>query len=120
MAKCSGLNLSVLAKYEQGKILDLNPWILEKIAKSLKISPIELLPLNDQNKIKNLYDYFCPVSTPGKKIKNLRLRHRLQQKDLAKMLDVNRETIRRYEKDQSKPDKNIISKIENILHIKFQ
>ncbi len=63
LAKNSGLALSILSRYEQGKILDLNPWILEKIANPLNVEPLELLPKNNQAEFKDLYDYFCRRDT---------------------------------------------------------
>lgn len=63
LAKNSGSALSILSRYEQGKILDFNPWILEKIANPLNVEPLELLPKNNQAEFKDLYDYFCRRDT---------------------------------------------------------
>ena len=48
LAESAGIGTTILARYEQGKILDLTPWILQKIAKSLKIDPAELIPVPRQ------------------------------------------------------------------------
>lgn len=39
-------------------------------------------------------------------LKNLRLRKAMRQRELARILAVSRETIRRYEADQSRPAKD--------------
>jgi transcriptional regulator with XRE-family HTH domain len=108
---------SVLNRYERNEIDKLDPWTLEKIAKALGIDPIELLV--SETDVKDIFDYFCPPITLGAKIRNLRLKKHLQQKDLAKMLGIHKVSLCRYEKDQSKPDKQIILKIEQILNTKF-
>ena len=63
----------------------------------------------------NVFDYFIPPNTLGGKIKNLRLKVNIRQKQLARLLGVSRETIRRYENDLSKPDKRSMQKIERFL-----
>ena len=108
---------SVLNRYERNEIDKLDPWTLEKIAKALEIDPIELLV--SETDVKDIFDYFCPPTTLGAKIRNLRLKKHLQQKDLAKMLGIHKVSLCRYEKDQCKPDKQIILKLEQILNTKF-
>ena len=111
-AEHSDLAVSVLARYEQGKILDLNPWILQKVAKSLKIDPIELLPVPVQSNNKDFLNYFCPSDTWGGRLRKMRLSRNLQQKDLANMLGLHKVSICRYEKDRSKPSKIITENID--------
>ena len=115
LAKESGITLSVLARYEQGNILDINPWILEKIAVSLKVAPLDILPPQIKPRNGDYWGYFSPAGTLGGRIRQYRLSRHIQQKELARMLHVDRESIRRYEKGLSKPDKNILIKLEEIL-----
>ena len=44
LAKAAGISVTSLAHYELGKIIDINPNTLQKIAKVLKIDPGELMP----------------------------------------------------------------------------
>ena len=115
LAKSAGIGTTILARYEQGKVLDLTPWILQKIAKSLKIDPIELLPGPEQAKSKDFLDYFCPSDTWGSRLRKLRLCRNLQQKDLAKMIGVSKAAVCRYEKGRLKPSKTITENIDKIL-----
>ncbi|MEW6556079.1 MAG: helix-turn-helix transcriptional regulator [Elusimicrobiota bacterium] len=115
LAKSTGLATSIIGRYEQGRILDLNPFVLEKIATTLKVTPLELLPPAARVGIKDSYDYFCRSDTRGSKIKKLRLKHHLQQKDLARMLGIHKVSLCRYEKNHSKPDSIIIQKLKEIF-----
>jgi len=94
-------------------------WILQRIAKSLKIDPAELLPGPEQANNKDFFDYFCPADTWGSNLRKLRLSRNLQQKDLAKMLGVTKAAICRYEKDRCKPNKQVMLKLERILDTKL-
>ena len=104
-----------MARYEQGKVLDLTPWILQKIAIALKIDPTELLPGMEQAKNTDFLDYFCPSDTWGSKVRKMRLKRNLQQKDLAKMIGISKVSVCRYEKDRVNPSKKIAEKIDKIL-----
>ena len=115
LAKSTGIGTTILARYEQGKILDLTPWILQKIAVSLKIDPAELLPEPEQANKKDFLDYFCPGDTWGSRLRKLRLSRNIQQKDLAEMIGISKVSVCRYEKDRSKPSKIITEKIDKIL-----
>ena len=115
LAERSGLAVTVLARYEQGKILDINPWMLQKLAKFLKTDPAELLPGSEQANNKDFLDYFCQPDTYGGRLRKMRLNRNLQQKDLAKMLGLHEVSVCRYEKDRSKPSKIITEKIDKIL-----
>jgi ribosome-binding protein aMBF1 (putative translation factor) len=85
----------------------------------LKIDPIDLLPRPNQPRDRDFLDYFCPSDTWGGRLRKLRLKRNLQQKDLAGMLGLTKAAICRYEKDRSKPNKQIVSKIEEILKSDF-
>jgi transcriptional regulator with XRE-family HTH domain len=115
LAKSISIGTTVLARYEQGKVLDLTPWVLQKIAKTLKIDPAELLPGPEQANNKDFLDYFCPTNTWSSRLKKLRLSRNLQQKDLARMLGIHKVSLCRYEKDLIKPNKIMKKRIEDML-----
>ena len=115
LAESAGIGTTVLARYEQGKVIDLTPWVLQKIAKALKIDPAELLTGSGQANNKDFLDYFCPSDTYGSRLRKLRLGRNLQQKELAEMIGISKVSICRYEKERSKPIKRIMLKLENIL-----
>ena len=118
LAERSGLAVSVLARYEQGKILDLNPWILQKVARALKIDPVKLLPAAPkQAKNRDFLSYFYPMDTYGSRLRKLRLNRNLQQKDLAKTIGVTKAAICRYEKDLLNPSTRIISRINEVFKL---
>ena len=67
LALSTGLStLTIIGRYEQGRILDLNPFVLEKIATTLNVTPLELLPPAVRVGLKDSYDYFCRSDTRGR------------------------------------------------------
>ena len=89
------------------------------MARTLQIKELDLFPEVPED-AKDAIDIICPPASTGSKIKNLRLRKRLQQKDLAKMLGIHKVSLCRYEKDRCKPDKNIILKLKRVLKTVFK
>ena len=55
--------------------------------------------------------------TLGERIKEARLRKRLTQKQLAKLLNVTDATVNRYEKNVRKPDAEMLKRIAEILGV---
>lgn len=119
LAQHSCLSVSIIGRYEQDRVSNPDPLVIQKIAKVLSIDPSKLVGSNGTGESEDFYDYFCPNNTFGSKLKKARLKQGIQQKDLAKMLGVNKVSVCRYEKDQSKPDKEIISKLSKILKFLF-
>jgi transcriptional regulator with XRE-family HTH domain len=117
LAKYSGIATSVIARYEQDRILDINPEILQKIAEILQVDPVLLLPTRIQPESGQFAEFFSPYVSSGSKIRQFRIDRGIQQKDLAEALGVSRETIRRYEKNHSKPTKKIIAKLEEYMRL---
>ena len=115
LAESAGIGTSVLARYEQGRIIDLTPQVLQKIASILNIEPLELLPVPNHPNSRKFLDYFCPSDSQGSRIRKLRLSRNLQQDELAKMLGIHKVSVCRYEKDRSKPSKIITENIDKIL-----
>lgn len=91
LAKAAGIAVSVLARYEQDKILDMHPLILSKIAETLQVDPVLLLPTPIQPERGELPKFFSPGISEGSKIKQFRIGRNIQQKELAEMLGVSRE-----------------------------
>ena len=118
LAEIAGISVNTLAKYERNEIKSLNPCILQKIAKALEINPVKLLP--SDAKVENFYDYIIPGLTLGSRIKNYRLRKGLSQKKFARMLNLSRETIRRYEKDLYAPDQETFREIAKVLGVSMR
>jgi len=111
LAKKSGVAVSIIAKYEDNKISKLNIWILEKLAPQLGIRIADLM-LYHGSRIKDIYNYVCPLTTLGQKIRNFRIRHHIQQNNLAKMLGIHKVTLCRYERNVVRAPKKIISRIK--------
>lgn len=55
--------------------------------------------------------------TLGERIKEARLRKKLTQKQLAKLLNVTDATVNRYEKNVRKPDAEMLKRIAEILGV---
>ena len=113
-----GISINTLARYERNEIRALNPQILQKIARALGINSVKLLPPDAE--VKNFYDHIIPRLTLGSRIKNYRMRKGLSQKKLARMLNLSRETIRRYERSISTPDKETLRKIAKVLGVSIK
>jgi transcriptional regulator with XRE-family HTH domain len=115
--------VSLIAKYEQNKIKKPSPYLLQELARALKTDTNKLIHIQDfqaiSNKqdIKDIFDHLVPPKDFGSKLKNLRLKHKINQKELALKLGLNRESIRRYEKNITTPNQEIQAKIAKILKI---
>lgn len=81
----------------------IQPWILGRILTLLKGRFKEAFP----DARGDIYDYLIPPKTFADWLRNLRLRHGLQQTELAKTLGVNRYTINRYEMNRSNPSQEV-------------
>lgn len=53
----------------------------------------------------------------GSRIKELRISKGISQKDMAKMLEINRSTYSNYENDIREPNREVIEKIAEVLEI---
>ncbi len=116
-----GHPVDLISRYERNKVKKPNPQILLKLAKALKVSPDKLIsiqcfqPILKETEIDKLLEFLTSSVDFGSKLKDLRLRANIGQKALAKNIDLNRESIRRYEKNITKPSKQILSRIIAIL-----
>lgn len=117
LAGTAGIATSALARYEQDKILDIHPIILNRIAEVLKVDPVLLLPPRIQPESGEFAEFFSPGISEGSKIRQFRIDRNMRQKELAQLLGVSRESIRRYEKDHSKPTKKVMAKLEEIMKL---
>ncbi|MEK6564202.1 MAG: helix-turn-helix transcriptional regulator [Candidatus Omnitrophota bacterium] len=112
---------SLISRYEQDKIRKPNTKVLLDIAKSLKVSPDKLIsiqqfqPIGNKAEIDKLYAFLKTPHNFGKKLRDLRLRANIEQKALALEVGINRESIRRYERNITRPSKAILAKIIEAL-----
>lgn len=112
---------SLISRYEQNKVKKPNPQVLLDLAKALKVSPEKLAsiqdfqPILDEAEFDKLPEYFASAKDFGSKLRDLRLSVNIGQKALAKKLCINRESIRRYERNITRPSKEILSSIVDIL-----
>jgi transcriptional regulator with XRE-family HTH domain len=116
LSKLSKVNLSNLVAYEKDRLKNLDPFIIQKIARVLQINETKLFP-NAPDDAKDAIDVLCPPVTIGSRIKNFRLRKHIQQKDLAKLLGIHKVSLCRYEKDVTCPDVKMQIRIEEVLKI---
>lgn len=122
LATTIGHPAQLIAKYERNEIKQPNPHILQKLASALKVKPNKLISIQDfesisnKSRLQDIYDYFIPPKDFGSKLKNLRLRRNIGQKELAEQLGLNRESIRRYEKNITRPNTNILTKLAETLN----
>lgn len=114
LANNAGMSRSKIEIYEQDKLINPNPLVIQKLAKILNIEPCQLIPTKSTTQ--DFYDYISPPVTLGSRIRNLRLRKGMLQKTLAQLLGVSNVTICRYEKDCSKPTPKISRRVARVLH----
>ncbi len=116
-----GYPVGLISKYERNKVKKPNPQVLLEFAKALKVSPDRLIsiqcfqPISKETEIDKLLEFITSSVDFGPKLKDLRLRATIGQKALAKRIGINRESIRRYEKNITKPKKEILSRIIAVL-----
>jgi len=113
LAKRAKISENVISRYEQSKIKKINPQIILKIAKSLDIPAKKLLPSYTED----FFKYFIKPDGLGSRIKYFRIKQGITQKEFAQKLNLSRETIRRYEKGITKPDKKTVEKMAKILKV---
>lgn len=116
-----GHPVGLISRYERNKVKKPNPQILLEFAKALKVSPDRLIsiqcfqPISKENEIDKLLEFLTSSVDFGSKLKDLRLRANIGQKALAKRIGLNRESIRRYEKNITRPSKEILIRIVDVL-----
>jgi len=113
LAKRAKISKNIISKYEQNKIKKINPWIILKIAKALNVSAKKLLPSYTDD----FFKHFINPNGLGSRIKYFRIKQAITQKEFAKKLNLNRETIRRYEAGITRPDKETVEKMAKILKV---
>jgi transcriptional regulator with XRE-family HTH domain len=115
-----GHPVSLIAKYERNEIKKPNTKILLDFAKALNVSPDKILSIQHFEPISNETEFSClenllPIAEFGPRLRTLRLRANIGLKALASKLGINRESIRRYENNMTKPTKERLSQIIAIL-----
>lgn len=114
--------VSLIAKYEKNKIKTPSTQVLLDFAKALKVSPEKLISIQDFQPVSNnqefeeLVDHLTAAEKDfGSKFRSLRLRADIEQKALAREVGINRESIRRYERNITRPSKTILTRIIQAL-----
>lgn len=114
--------VSLIAKYEKNKIKTPNTQVLLDFAKALKVSPEKLIsiqcfqPISNNQEFEELVNHLIAAEKDfGSKFRSLRLRANIEQKALAREVGINRESIRRYERNITKPNKTILARIIEAL-----
>ena len=107
-ATLARLGHNTIARIERDETKVIQPWILGRILPLLAGRFQEAFP----DARGDVYEYLMPTKRFGDWLRNLRLRHGLQQKELAKALGVARYTIQRYETHQCLPKKAVRYRLE--------
>ena len=109
----TGLAHGTIARIERDETRVLKPWVLGKILPFVVSRFKEAFPESGGDP----YDFLMPPTSFGAFLKNLRLRRGLQQKELARLLAVNRESIRRYEGNLTKPEAAVRTKLRKAFRL---
>lgn len=120
-ATLTGHPASLISRYEQNKVKRPNAKVLIDFAKALKVSPDKLLsiqefrPICSETEFDSLFEHLILTKDFGSKLRNSRIRAGIGQTALAQKVGLNRESIRRYEKNITRPHKEILSRIVDVL-----
>lgn len=118
LAKSCGSSRVHIVDLEKNRASNSNPRTIQNIANALQISPFKLITSNNRNdKNRNLIDHIIPPTSLGARIKNLRVKRCLTQKELVKRTRLSKDCIWRYEKNIAKPNRNILIKIARSLNV---
>lgn len=101
------LSRGAIARLERDETRDIDPWVLGRILPPLAARFKEAFPETGGDP----YDLVFPKNSFGGFLKNLRARKGLQQRELASVLGVSKETVRRYEADLSRPIQEVRDKL---------
>jgi len=112
-ATSTGVSRGAIGRLEQDKARTLNPWVLGRILPFLASKYKEVFPETQGDP----YDFLVPPTTLGGWLRNQRMRRGLQQQDLAKLLGVNRESIRRYEANETKPAPAVRDRLRKVFKL---
>jgi len=97
LAKQAQVAKNTLLRLERDETVP-EDYILGRILRFFGSKTQEILPAGA-----DIYDFFVPPTDFGSKIRNFRLRHGLQQKDLAAKLGIHKITLCRYESRSEMP-----------------
>lgn len=120
-ASLSGHPVSLISKYERNEIKEPSTNTLLDFAKALKVSPDKLIslqcfqPISDEAEIDRLSKHLLSTPDFGSKLRDLRLRANIGQTALAHQIGLNRESIRRYERNITKPSEKTLFRLVGAL-----
>ncbi len=117
----TGHPVSLIRRYEQNKVQKPTIKILLDFAKALKVPPDKILsiqhfePISNETELNELFESLFSGADFGSRLRKLRIRANAGPKALASKLGINRETVRRYENNITKPTKERLTQIIEIL-----
>lgn len=121
LALCSGVSNSYISQIENGKRGIPNPEILKKLAPHLKVSYNELMQkagyIDDNNKNKTTDMENNNKSSFHKRLRKLRLDAGLDQVELAKILNVAKQTVSNWENGNRAPDHEMLIRIADFFNV---
>ena len=109
----TGVSHGAIGRLERDKLRTLNPWVLGRILPFLASKYKEVFPETQGDP----YDFLVPPTTFGSWLRNQRMRRGLQQRDFARLLGVNRESIRRYEANETKPIPAVRDRLRKVFKL---
>lgn len=112
-ATATKVSHGAIGRLERDKARTLNPWVLGRILPFLASRYKEAFPETKGDP----YDFLVPPTTFGSWLRNQRMRRGLQQRDRARRLGVNRESIRRYEANETKPAPPVRAKLREVFKL---
>jgi len=115
LARKARLSHNVIACLERDETKTVQPWILGRILPFLASRFKEAFPETEGDP----YDFLVPPASFGSWLHNQRMRRCLKQKELARLAGVSRESIRRYEANETQPAKGIWDKLRTLLGAQY-
>lgn len=109
----TGVSHNTIGRLERGHNPVLKPWVLGKILPFLASRYKEVFPETGGDP----YDFVVRPTSFGSWLTNLRMRKGLKQKELARLLGVNRESIRRYEANETKPIPAVRARLRKVFKL---
>lgn len=108
-SQISGLSRNAISRIERDIIRHVEPRILGRLMAHYANRLKEVFPEGDP------YDSIIPPKTLGAWIKNQRLRRGLEQKRLARELNVHVFSVVRYERDEFRPDAEVRKRLNKLF-----
>ena len=111
LARRAGIGCNTLTRLErgEGKAIDA---VVGRVVRALGPAVAEVFPGTA-----DVFDLLFPPSSFGGWLRNFRLRRGLQQVELARILNVNKVTVWRYEKGGAKPGAAVVRRMKRTFKL---